>query len=54
MAEYEKKVRKLLSQNQCKFVRHGKETMTSGSALYKTVTLPLILKLNQDILPMPL
>lgn len=24
MAEYEKKVRKLLSQNQCKFVRHGK------------------------------
>ncbi|MDE6566919.1 MAG: type II toxin-antitoxin system HicA family toxin [Lachnospiraceae bacterium] len=24
MAEYEKKVRKLLLQNQCKFVRHGK------------------------------
>lgn len=24
MAEYEKKVRKILMQNQCQFVRHGK------------------------------
>jgi len=32
MAEYEKKVRKILKDNNCIFIRRVKETMTYGTA----------------------